>query len=490
MMKYLPAMALLVAAGTTHAQIEVSTFEDLNNIRNDLAADYVLVNDIDASSTADPGYNGGEGWLPIGREGNTVFTFTGTFDGQGFSITGLTFNRPAPVPGSGFLAGLFGDLDGEAVISNLHLSQVNLQGNSMVGGIAGRIRTNSSVVITNCSVSGSVRGETRTGGLVGFQVGGSIENSWTRGIVETFGTNREVGGLVGYTDSSILNSFSAANVSGGDWVGGFVGNMGEDSTIEQSFASGNVTGSGALVGGFAGSLVGLVERCYATGNVSGPTSFGVGGFAGQINTDGDVFDSFSRGEVSGQNAVGGFIGLQRSGTIASRCYSTGLTTASGSPVGGFLGQQLGGTTAASYWDTESSTRETSAGGGGAIGLTDEDMTTPFAGGAYMDWNFVDVWLEEDGVNDGYPIHRWQTTRHTLNYSAGPNGSLEGDLQQVRIPGLSGSTVTALPDEGFSFLNWSDGSTENPRTDLNVTSDVDVTAIFINIVSAPSVWMVW
>ncbi|MCC5876735.1 MAG: hypothetical protein JJU11_11000 [Candidatus Sumerlaeia bacterium] len=490
MKKYIVAVALLLAAGTTHGQIEISTLADLDNIRNDLSADYILINDIDASPTAGAEYNGGEGWLPIGRQGDTVFTFTGTFDGQGFAITGLTFNRPAGVPGSGFLAGLFGDLDGEAAISNLHLLDVNLEGNSMVGGIAGRIRFQSTATVTNCSVSGIVRGQSRTGGLVGFQEGGSIENCWTEGVVETFGFNRETGGLVGYTNGLIRRSYSTANVSGGDWVGGLVGNGGGDSTLEESFATGDVFGSGALIGGFAGAQKGLVVRCYATGNQSGPeTSFGLGGLLGLLDTDGQLEDCFARGDMTGNSAIGGLIGQQRVDSTLTRGYSTGIPDGNTFLVGGLIGQLQSGTVMASYWDTDSSGVETSPGGPGAIGLTREEMTTPFAGGAYTGWDFVDVWLEEHDVNDGYPIHRWQTDRYTLQYTSGPNGSLEGDLQQVRIPGINATTVTAVPDEGYSFQSWSDGSTENPRTDLKVMSDLDVTANFIESDEVQSMWVI-
>lgn len=490
MKQHILGMTLLLAAGTLHGQIEVSTLADLDNIRNDLTADYILINDIDASPTASPEYNDGAGWLPIGREGQNALAFTGTFDGQGFSITGLTFNRPEGVPGSGFLAGLFSDLSNEATISNLHLLDVDLLGNSMVGGIAGRIRPASSVTVTNCSVSGTIRGESRTGGLVGFQNGGSIENSWTAGLVETFGANREVGGLVGYTNGLIMGSHSTSEVSGGDWVGGLVGNGGPDCEVIESFATGNVTGTGALIGGLAGANKGLVDRCYATGNLTGPgNSFGLGGLLGLLDTDGEVQDSFSRGDITGDNAVGGLVGQQRIDSMLNQCFSTGIPDGSGFLVGGLIGQLQSATVMASYWDTDSSVTETSPGGAGATGLTTDEMTTPFAEGAFVGWDFTDVWLEEAEANDGYPVHRWQTTRHTLQYAAGENGSLEGELQQVRIPGVSASAVTAVPDEGFSFHNWSDGSTENPRRDLRVMEDIDVTANFIDSDAVPSLWVV-
>ena len=67
--------------------------------------------------------------------------------------------------------------------------------------------------------------------------------------------------------------------------------------------------------------------------------------------------------------------------------------------------------------------------------------------------------------------------YTLTYAAGANGSLNGTTPQTVNHGSSGSAVTANPDTGYSFVNWSDGSTANPRTDTNVTAAKSVTANF-------------
>jgi hypothetical protein len=66
---------------------------------------------------------------------------------------------------------------------------------------------------------------------------------------------------------------------------------------------------------------------------------------------------------------------------------------------------------------------------------------------------------------------------TLSYTAGPNGSITGDSPQTVNYGGSGTAVTAVADPGYHFVNWSDSSTDNPRTDTNVTNDVTVTANF-------------
>ena len=66
---------------------------------------------------------------------------------------------------------------------------------------------------------------------------------------------------------------------------------------------------------------------------------------------------------------------------------------------------------------------------------------------------------------------------TLTYTAGANGSIIGTTPQTVNYGTDGTAVTAQPDLGYHFVKWSDDSTQNPRTDLNVTADITVQASF-------------
>src|SRR5206468_4241437 len=67
--------------------------------------------------------------------------------------------------------------------------------------------------------------------------------------------------------------------------------------------------------------------------------------------------------------------------------------------------------------------------------------------------------------------------YTLTYTAGANGTISGTSPQPVNYGASGSAVTAVANTGYHFVNWSDGSTANPRTDTNVTANISVTANF-------------
>jgi len=65
----------------------------------------------------------------------------------------------------------------------------------------------------------------------------------------------------------------------------------------------------------------------------------------------------------------------------------------------------------------------------------------------------------------------------LKYTPTTGGTIIGDLNQNILPGKSGSPVTAQPEEGYTFLQWSDGTTTNPRTDTSVNSNLEIIAEF-------------
>jgi len=73
---------------------------------------------------------------------------------------------------------------------------------------------------------------------------------------------------------------------------------------------------------------------------------------------------------------------------------------------------------------------------------------------------------------------WTAETCALTYSGGPNGRIEGELEQTVEYGEDGTAVEAVPDATYRFEQWSDGSTENPRTDTDVTADISVTASFV------------
>ena len=223
-----------------------------------------------------------EPWTPVGTDYQNPYT--GTFDGKGHTITGLT------VTGSNEYAGLFGRIGSGGTVKNVVLKDVQIESDNQygcVGGVAG----NSDGNIENCSVSGSVSSRHTAGGVVGSQWGGSITGCNSSATVKGTG---EVGGVAGKTDNSatLTACYATGNVTFerastiNTFAGGVVGSNG-GGTLTACYATGNVTGSGSgsgtiYVGGVTGSNdSGTLTACYhAAETVSGPDG-ATGGVTGR-----------------------------------------------------------------------------------------------------------------------------------------------------------------------------------------------------------------
>jgi len=225
------------------------------------SAHYRLENNLDLS-----GYASGQGWVPIGTATNQ---FTGTFNGNGKTITGLTINRPA-VAGQG-LFGFVGTSAAGGSISNLGLVNVNINGGAQTGGIAGDLNNASS--IDNCFVSGTVNGGVadfgnNVGGIAGqLQGTSSVRNCYSIGTVTGFADF--VGGIAGQiaTGARVENCWSAAAVSGGYTTGGIVGGN-SNSGVVQNNAALNVSVTGTEPGANVGRVIGTGSISNASGNIA------------------------------------------------------------------------------------------------------------------------------------------------------------------------------------------------------------------------------
>ncbi len=85
--------------------------------------------------------------------------------------------------------------------------------------------------------------------------------------------------------------------------------------------------------------------------------------------------------------------------------------------------------------------------------------------------------EQPGGEDPGDEPGEEVIQYRLVYAAASGGSIDGAMVQTVEEKGNGTAVTAVPDEGYEFVRWSDGRMDNPRTDSNVTSDVNVTAEF-------------
>jgi hypothetical protein len=186
----------------------VTTLDELQAVQGNLSAEYILGNNIDASETDT--WNSGAGFTPIGNLSNS---FSGNFEGQGYTIDGLYINRPDTIN-----VGLFGGVN--TTIKNIGVTNLDIQGDIYVGGLVGY--TKGGAIITNSYSSGDVSGDDHVGGLVGANTNTTIEKSYSHSNVSG---NNAVGGLVGDNNNgaNIMETYSTGLVTGNTNVGGLVG---------------------------------------------------------------------------------------------------------------------------------------------------------------------------------------------------------------------------------------------------------------------------
>ena len=211
----------------------------------------------------------GKEWTPIGTGYSNKYT--GTFDGGGHTIKGLT------VTTNDQFVGLFGYLDKAGTVKNVVMEGIQITSNHvLMSGNTGGVVGYSWGTIENCSVSGSVSGTVYVGGVVGAQIDGSItgcsSSATVKGMVD-------VGGVAGQTNSSAtltacyatgnvtIEINPAKNIAGGGLVG-----MNAGSSLLACYATGNVTSTGSStgymhIGGFLGNnYANVMTACYWKNN--------------------------------------------------------------------------------------------------------------------------------------------------------------------------------------------------------------------------------
>jgi len=259
--------------GTEQNPYIITDVYQLQEMQDDLDAHYVLANDIDACDTLN--WNDGEGFVPVGQDPN----FSGLFDGRGYVITGLYINRPTE-----FRVGLFGHIADGAEIKNVGIVDANITAHGSAGTLVGYSLSSK---VTNAWSSGSMTGTSSVqygiGGLIGASKGyGAVVSSCcSLANVKTTGINRS-GGLIGFQlgGSIITDCYAAGDVTGKRKVGGLIGDNthGEDG--------------------------GYIIRCYSTGKINGSG----GGLVGHNYMGAKTYDSYWDTETSKKSSSSGGAG--------------------------------------------------------------------------------------------------------------------------------------------------------------------------------------
>ena len=342
----------------------ISTLADLHTlVRSNLKGKFKLTADIDATSACLSGgdyYNAGEGWVPIGdldegEGGSADSGFQGTFDGAGYTITGIKCDRP-----SEDYQALFGFIGTGGTVKNLEVAATILSGRSQMGGLCG----GNAGLVYNCHVTGA------------SEVSGNNTNLDYSG---------NIGGFVGDNDGTIRLCSAAGTVTGLRDVGGVSGD--NDGILQNCWFTGDVICSVVADAGLiSGDNKGFIEDvpmadipvikgniygCFGVGTVqsidiaaigapppTGNIALGVGD-----NRGGKISSSYAVGTVTGKNPdVAGFVGNNELGdnslgetvdSIISNCYCEGTITPEGllpaeGAVGGFVGKNKGGQIYNSY----------------------------------------------------------------------------------------------------------------------------------------------
>ena len=365
--------------GTKVNPYQIANLTDLGNLSStslDWDKHFILTNTIDASATS--GWNGGDGFYPIG---NSVFKFTGSFNGANYSISNLFINMPNDA-----YVGLFGWAEGDT-IKNLNITNANITGLEMVAALVGRTGDVSNTNITtiqNISINNA---------------------SITATKVDLIGDDNEhvkTGALVGLASNcNISNCNAQASLTGRDRIGGLVGELSVNASIAADaglvtfcYTNVNMSSTGRLVGGLVGFMNNntRVSYSYSLGDIDA-NGFNVGGLVGLSNTGSTISNSYSLVNVSGGNNIGGFIGFSRSTITNSYAVGevTGLTN-----VGGFVGTVNAGSVSNSYWDNITSLQDTSDAGTGLDNFAMKLQTS------FNTWDFDNDWAILSGVNISYP----------------------------------------------------------------------------------------
>ncbi|MFF2092204.1 beta strand repeat-containing protein, partial [Paenibacillus sp. NPDC058174] len=374
--------------GTEASPYLIENASQFNEIRNDYQKVYRLIADIDLSAYASA--NGGQGWEPI--------YFEGILQGDGHVIKGLKINRPGED-----VIGLFQYIYLGSV-SDLNIVQANVVGGNDVGILAGLHNANT---ITNVRTSGMVTGNSNVGGLVGSLHNGAIKASGSTAIVN--GTGDAIGGLVGQGYSTIQTSYAEGNVHGSNKVGGLIGEA-IGSTISNSFATGEVKADTASTGGLIGR-----------------------------SNQGTYTNLYAAGKVQGGSAVGGLVGTRTSSTFTR-----------------------------GYWNMSTTGQTLGAGSGTATGLTGYTTAQMKSSSSFSGWDFSSIWSIASTTTPylrSAPLPLWLTgltvtgdTGTAVNVSAFDNLTrsltvgVAADVHNVTITGTAIDPLAVVTASGGTNLS--------------------------------------
>lgn len=385
---------------------------DKNAKRTDsakLLADITINEDVSGSDATSQKYK----WTPIGTDSSK---YTGTFDGNGHTISGLYINSTAAN------TGMFGRIGSSAVVKNLTLADSVIRSTkNYTGAITGYIDDAASV--TNCHTKNSVQvsAAVYTGGITGYQDDTSTLTRCSN-AAEVTGANN-VGGISGYnwskSSASLTDSYNRGSVSGSNLVGGICAQIYIGGTVSDVYNLGTVQATGTAGTPTAGGITGVfrwgtIKSAYNAGIVKATAKGGVAGRLEASSSSRTVQNVFYSDEYE---AVG---------NLNSCTIQNGTATAKTSD--------------------------------GLKALTSENLGGGFA-------------ADTNGINSGYPVLAWQNGTVKSDDPEKDDNGWQGEAAKDAPQQKDGVYQIGTPAE----LAWFAEKAAQDSTDLKavLTADLDL-----------------
>ena len=399
--------------GSPESPYEISTADELKNFAiavngGEKSAHAVLMNNIDLSSVCGESLNSGTSWNPIGIISQQ---YSGTFDGNGKTISGLYIKNTSSDTG---YQGLFGFVGRSGKVQNLSVSGT-VSGNNFVGGGVG---CNNGGTITGCifSGSGSVSGSEDVGGVVGLN-GGTVENCHNIGEVSG---KISVGGVVGLNSGIVENCYNTGNVSGGS-KGGVVGQ-----TINN-----------------------IITNCYF---LQSTAESGIGEGSGDATAKDNT--AFHSGEVAY---------LLQSKQTTPVWGQSNLNTPDSWPTLVALNPDAAKEVYQLTFDwhyegaPEGTTTTTNVYTNGSVTIPEINHDrTGYSISGWKDKNGKPVTAETTVEEDAVFTAEWTANTYTITVTAGSGGTVSGGGNVTHGDSVE---VTATANQGYHFVNWTENGTE-------------------------------
>jgi len=414
----------------------VYTVQDLDDVRKNLSGKYILMNDIDLSSWGN--------WVPIGDKTNP---FTGTFDGNKYSIKNMNIDITAEH--TDVHVGLFGYIK-TATIQNISLENANIKATSIagysskeclyVGGVAGETDWGTSI-ISGCSLSGKIQVETTYSACIGGIVGVTTNDVTVMNCHNTASISAVspppsfgsiiAGGIVGIGSASYSHNTGNVSVacnwtqsgfyapSGAMYAGGIIGSGGAGNCRNNGNVSVETISNANHIPVYSGGIVGFasyeVTGCENTGIINSSKIGYSGGICG-IAHNVTIRDCFNTGDINTNNSAscsGGIVGNIQISYVKGKiinCYSIGKPSLNSYGWGNIYGwpssaacktaKTIGEFTINNCYYLNDFTSGGDADDSTALSAFQMKQQSSFVG-----FDFNTIWGIDPSINNGYPYLR-------------------------------------------------------------------------------------